>query len=257
MSTISQYNSLDEDRYLFISSANRSSGTNSRFTIYLPNNLISSASNKQKYLKVQLYNATLVYEWYNVQTINNKISYNNGTTTSVVEIPVGNYSVYTLATTLTALLPVYTVTYNPSTNKYTYTSSVPTATITPVNSGQFLGLENGTTNTGTFSSTKPVNMSIYNGLYLNTDLSSTDNNLDNINMEKVDTSTILDSIPINCAPFDTLYYENTHPTSLDIAVSNNSLTSISFYITTDTGARLELTHPWTITLQLQIFSNED
>jgi len=100
-------------------------------------------------------------------------------------------------------------------------------------------------------------MQLYKNLYLNTDLISADNNLDNVNQGNINTSTILDTIPITCAPYDTLNHDSITPTSLDVAVNNSSLTSISFYLSTDTGETLDdLVYPWTFTLQLLIFKQE-
>lgn len=256
-STVYNINKLEEVRYLFVSSANRNIGTNSRFTIYLPSNLISTNSNVTKNLKIALYNFNMIYEWYNINDTNNQFEYYNGTTTTTISIPVGSYSVYQMRDYLNTVIPVYTVTYSIINNRYTFTSSNPLATILPINCSQFLGLTNGVLKTGTFSSEYPVNMQLYKNLYLNTDLISADNNLDNVNQTKVHTSTILDTIPITCAPYDTINHDSLTPTSLDVAVNNSSLTSISFYLSTDTGDTLEnLIYPWTFTLQLLIFKQE-
>jgi len=249
---------LEDTRFLFVTSANRNAGNNNRFTIYLPSSLISNYNNKQKYLRVSMTDITVPYTWYNVQTnINDTITYFDGTDTTTVKIPEGNYSVYTLLTQLNILLPEYTVTYNVDNNKYTFSTGTPTATINPVNSGKLLGLVDGVEKTGTFTSTLPVNMSIYSMLYLNTDLNSTDTNLDNMSGKGMDNSTILDSIPILAAPFDSIYYEGINPASFNVSVNGSQLSSITLYLTTNTGQELNsLVSPWCCTLQLQIFNKE-
>jgi hypothetical protein len=257
LSSIYNNNNLEETKYLFISSANRNIGTNSRPIIYLPANLISSQNNINKYLRVSLYNLTINYEWYNVESFNNSISYNNGTTTTTVNIPTGNYSVYEMRDQLNILMPAYVVTYNLNKNAYTFTTSTSGASITSLTARQFLGIENNITYSGTFSSNFIVNMSLYKTLYLNTDLNSGDNNLDNIDTSKVTSSTILDTIPISVAPFDTIYYESDNPVSLDVAVNNSMLTSMAFNLSTDTGDTLDnLAYPWTLTLELKVYNKE-
>lgn len=247
---------LQETRYLFLSSANRNSGTNSKWSVYLPSDLISNNTNiENKFLRVSLYNLTLNYEWYNVNSSNNSLTYFNGTTTTNISIPIGNYSVYEMKDYLNSVLQVYTVSYSSITNKYTYTTSNSNATVTSINAGQFLGVTDGTPNTGTFTSSAPVKMALYEQLYLNTDLSTIDNNLDNIISNKIDSSSILDSIPVNVAPNDTIYYQAEHPISLDI--STTSFSSIQFYLTSNTGVILDnLTYPWTLTLELEIYSKD-
>ncbi len=249
---------LEDTRYLFVSSANRSSGTNSRFTIYLPSSLISNYNNKQKYLKVSMYDINIPREWYDVQSgINNQFIYFDGTDTFNIEIPEGNYSVYTLKDYLNATLVGYTITYDATSNKYTFSTSEPTATITSTNAGALLGLIDLTTYTGTFTSIKPVNMSIYSMLYLNTDMNSTDTNLDNLSDNYMDASTILDSVPIIGAPWDNMYYESINPSSFNVAVNGTQLSAITLYLTTDTGVVLDkIITPWCVTLQLEVFTRE-
>jgi len=51
---------LEETRYLFITSANRNYGDNSRFTVFVPDNLISYSGGQNKSLKVSMYDIKLV-----------------------------------------------------------------------------------------------------------------------------------------------------------------------------------------------------
>lgn len=247
---------LEETRYLFVSSANRSSGNNSKFTVYLPSSLISNYNNKQKYIKVSMYDINVPREWYDIQTgINNTFIYFDGTTSTTINIPEGNYSVYTLKDYLTTVLINYTVTYNAITNKFTFSTSTVTASIKSLTAGELLGLIDGVVKTGTFTSTKPINMGIYNMLYLNTDLNSTDTNLDNLNGKYMDSSTILDSVPITVGPWESIYYESINPSSFTVAVNGTQLSAITLYLTTDTGVELKsLVSNWCVTLQFEILT---
>ena len=256
MSSMDKKNILEETKYLFLSSSNRSSGNNSKFTVYLPSSLITINNNKQKILKVSMYDITLTYDWFNVQSSNNSLTYFNGTTTTTITIPVGNYSVFQLKDALNGLLSTYTVTYNELRNNFTFTTTNATDSITPTTSGLLLGLINATTYTGTFTSVFPAKMSIYNTLYLNTDLNNTNTNLDNLGQQTVNTSTVLDSVPVNVSPYDTLYYESINPSSFNVSVTSNHLNSITLFLTTNTGENLITNTPWNVTLQLEIYTKE-
>ena len=249
---------LVETKYFFINSINRDIGTNSDFTVYIPPNIISNNNNNsKKYLRVSLYSLTINYEWYNIMTgHNNSFEYYDGSSTTTITIPDGSYSVYQLRDELTTLLSTYTVTYNLITNKFTFTSTDGTATITPTNCGSLLGLDDGTIYTGTFSSAYPVNMQYESTIYLNCDLASSAMNLDNINSERTSTSTILDKIPISTAPFDNIIYFGTNPSTIDIALNDAFLSSLRFWITTNRGRRLsDLKQPWELCLTFQIYES--
>ena len=74
------------------------------------------------YVSVQT--AQIPCTYYNVDSINNLLVYNVGVGANInLVIPPSNYNVNTLLTYLTTVMTGFTITYNTSTNKYTFTHS--------------------------------------------------------------------------------------------------------------------------------------
>lgn len=251
-----QKKTLVNTKYVFINSMNRNNGTNSEFQVNLPANLFINTSNRPKYLKISLYNLSINREWPDIiNGINNLFDFYDGATTTSIAIPEGCYSAYSLRDYLNiVLVSKYVVTYSLTTNKFTFTSSDPNATIHPYTCGQFLGLTNGLTYTGTFTSDNPLNLQYESTIYLNTDIASSSYNLDNINHLEMQTSTIIDRIPVDAPPFSNIIYNcNEKLACLEIPMLNN-LTNLKFWLTTDKLRRItNLTHPYNFTLRIDVY----
>jgi len=246
---------LVSTKYIYLNSANRNNGSNGEPEFFFPNALFVNNSNTPKMLKISLYSATVCREWYNIiDGVNNLFQYFDGITLHQIIIPEGSYSVYEFMTYLNTVLVGMTVTYDLVTNKYTFTPVDVTSWINPTTCSSFLGLQNGTTYTGIFSSITPVNMLYEADIYLNTNIGISSPNLDNINALELQSSTIIDKIPITVPPFSNIIYNcNEKTASLELPMLNN-LTSLKLWISTNRLRRLtNLEQPWSVCLRLDIF----
>lgn len=246
---------LQNTKFMYINSANRNQGTNSEFTIYFPPTLFTNNSNNQKWLKISLYNLTVNREWTDViDGINNIFQYFDGTNLHSITIPEGSYSAYSLRDYLNTVLTGTTVTYSITQNKYTFTFVDPTSWINATTCGAFLGLTNGKTYTGTFTSEFSLNLQWEDTLFLNTDIANSSHNIDNVNQLEIQTSTIIDRIPIEVPPFSNIIYNaNEKHSTLEIPMLNN-LTTIRFWLTTNKLRRLtNLNQPFNFTLRIDIY----
>jgi hypothetical protein len=247
---------LKATKFLYITSKNRSQGTIEDYSIYLPNNLFAGTTQNTKYLKLTLQNLLINYEWYTVTSKNNSFSIFNGSSLVNYLISPASYSVYQLRDYLNVLLiGKYSITYNLISNTYTFTQTNPNSYIKTTNAGHLFGLVDGITYSGTFNSVQPANMEYIDTLYLNTDVGLSSFNLDCVNQEKTATSTILQRIPIVCAPFDNLLFASSiNDTCLEVACNNTFLSSIRFWISTNRGEKLTgLTRDHNLTLKIEIY----
>lgn len=248
---------LQHTKFLYLNSANRNQGDNSSPVIYFPPSLFTNNSNKEKSLKISLYSATINREWYNIiDGINNLFQYFDGVTLNQIIIPEGSYSIYSFRDYLNTVLVGTTVTYSLTTNKLTFTPINPASWINATTSGVFMGLTNGQTYTGTFTSEFPVNMLYESDIYLNSDIASGGFNIDNVNNLEVQTSTIIDKIPVTVPPFGNIIYNcNEKHASLELPLLNN-LTSIRLWLTTNRLRKLDnLQQPWAVCLRIDVYQN--
>ena len=251
---------LLESKYLFFNSLNRQAGSaNSQPTFYIPNGLLSKLDYRPKLLKITLFNASIPIQWYNVQNnINNTFVWNDGVSDTTINIPEGSYIVYDLRDYLNVeLLANFTISYDLVTNKFTFTAANPGYSITPTNCGELLGLIDSTTYTGTFTSVNVVNMSFIETIYFNLDILSNTNNIDNINQQEMTSSTILERIPVNTAPFDNLRYSK-QVNNMEVETRITSLNSIRVWLSTNRNTKINsIVSPWDFTLNIQIFESDD
>ena len=248
---------LKETRFLYLTSKNRNIGNIDDWSVYLPNNLFAGTTQNTKYLKITLQNLLINYEWYNVtNNINNLFSVYDGSSLTNYSITQGSYSVYDLRNYLNILLVgKYTVSYDIISNTYTFTQTNGGSYIITNNSGHLFGLVDNVTYNGTFTSVQPVNMQFFDTLFLNTDIGLSSFNLDNINQSNTATSTILQRIPITCAPYDNLqYFSKPNDTCLEVAVNNTFLSNIRFWFSNNRGNKLiGLTRDHNFTLKIEIY----
>jgi hypothetical protein len=239
-------------KFLYLTSANRQSGNINGCLLTFPNRLFYSNNNQKTILKVSLQTLIINQSWYNVSSRCNYFKLNGND----VHITEGNPTVYDLLNYFnTTLSSTYTVTYDVITNKFTFTSLNPTNTIQPITSGHLFGLVNGTTVTGTFTSTMPINVQYENSIYLNADFAISSAGMDNINNTQMSVSSIIAHIPIVVAPGDDIIYESFKNTneSAELSVNGQGLDSATFSITTNRGYVLNLDYDYTFTLRFESF----
>lgn len=247
---------LQHTKYIYINSTNRNTGTNSEPVVYIPPNLLMSHNSKGVF-KISLYSLTINREWYNIiNGVNNVLEYYNGVITQSIVLQEGSYSVYAFRDYLNTVLVGMTLTYSITTNTFTFTPVNPSSTIKPINCGTFLGLINNKIYTGTFNSENPINMLYEADLYINSDIAQSSYNLDNVNNTEVQSSTIIEKVPVNVPPFGNIIFNaNELHSSLEIPLLTQ-ITNIKFWITTNRLRKLtNLQQPWTMTLRIDVYED--
>lgn len=244
-------------KFIHISSRNRTYGSQSDFTVNIPSDVFENKLDNQ-YLKLNLQEITLNRSWYNVseENENNTFTLYSANDNVIYEITLesGSYNVNQLKDALNKLLDKeYVVSYNSITNKYTFTASNPNNYIEGGVAEQLLGLEYGVNHTGTFTSTRPVDMTSINTVYLHSDIAKVNEIFDNLNNKVMAGSTILARIPISVAPFSNINYTNYLNTNDGIKLAVKQLDSIRFFLTDERGNKLNLTSNFTMVLKLEIF----
>ena len=99
---------------IYITSANRLSGTPSDFTVSLPNSVLANPWGGKT--RVTVVDAIMNRCFYSVRSINNSFSVTQTNTGAVTQyqVPTGNYTLQSWQTALSALLPGWTITHNPT-----------------------------------------------------------------------------------------------------------------------------------------------
>ena len=203
------------------------------------------------YLSVR--HANIPYSFYNIDTTNNQLIYNeNGNTiNSVVNIVPGNYNANQLCSYFSTSMPNFTCTYNSIVNKFTFTNALYNFTFNPAST--CLGMLG-------FS---------YNSMYLSSALKYIDSthcaNLQtkqciciasnfqtgNINSTDVSTRNILCSIPIATPPYTNIIYKN--DSNFRNNLYTNIISTIALKLVDQNNQLINLNGcDWSVTLQLDI-----
>jgi hypothetical protein len=202
------------------------------------------------YVSVQT--AQIPGTFYNVDSINNLLVYsvNSGANINLI-IPSANYNVNTLMSYLQSVMTGFTITYNSSTNKYTFTHATNVFTFKSSSTCfELLGfLDNTTYNSSGLSLTSTISVNFFTIRNVLIECS----NLITVNK----TSNILDSnpsilvsIPITVSQGSILSYSNVFGLS-DRITSINNFASLQIRLLDQDLDLLNLNGAeWTITLQL-------
>ena len=125
---------------VYIDSSYKVSGTSSDFTIDLPETV-----QLEENMLCQIHEVSIPHSWYSINSTNNNLYFRHqvippgviaGITYRKITIPEGNYTAVDLAQTIEIALNLvydtgdrpntYSITYNASTNKYTFSSNYST-----------------------------------------------------------------------------------------------------------------------------------
>lgn len=237
-------------KYIYISTVNRASGNPGSFSITIHPD--SCRSKDYEVMRLNLDELTIGRQWSEIiEGVNDTIVFtdeNDDETTYT--IPDENYTAYSFRDKLNSLLTgKYTITYNASTNRYTFTASNSAYKLYALNTGQFLGLNADTDYQGTFTSEYPINLTYINTIYLNSDITSNSQALDNIKNANTDSSTILARIPVDVPPNSNIIWKNLTDNN-GIKLHNLNLNSINFWLTTDKNTRLTLNNDFDFCLRV-------
>lgn len=241
-------------KFLYLTSKNRQSGNINGCMLTFPQALFTlNNSNTKTVLKINLQSLIVNHSWDNISSRCNTFYLNN----VIQTFPIGSPSVFNIRDTLNVLLSgQFTVTYDVISNRFTFTAVTSTNTIKPTTCGHILGLVNGVTYTGTFTSVVPINVQYESSIYLNADFAVSANGLDNINNSAMSSSTIIGEIPIMVQPYDNIVFNSFKNTNeaLELTVMGGGFDCATFSITTNRGYLLNLAYDWNMTLKIESYS---
>lgn len=251
--------SVTPSTIIYINSKNRTSGNPWDFYLNFNDNLIKAP--KDHYIQLSVQQVSINRSWYSIQTGYNTF---NVTDTSggnqTITIPVGYYNATDLRSTLQALLPSWTITYDKKINKYSFTRPtngivsysfvIPSSVI-----GDLLGFN--TTETPSFTSiaptvisSKPIKVNADTSIYIHTNIPRQKlSAIDNIN-PTLSESDVLCSIAIQSAPFDNVVFAHNNGADFLYNVLAPSIHQMRIYVTNEQGTPLQLAYDWDMTLSI-------
>jgi len=208
----------------------------------------------QHHIYISVVHAVIPYTWYNINSMNNTLSYAINGVQSLLIIEQGNYNAIQLASYLTTnIANNTTVTYNSITNKFKFTNVINTFTIynnVTTTCLHILGLAGSSLSSfsassmGPLSSMSSINLQTKHCVCVQSNFIS-----GNINNSAKNAGTILCSIPVNGQPYSMLSYA---PNKLiRTNIYNNSINLINLRLVDQMGNLVDLNGlDWTITLQI-------
>jgi len=247
--------SLLPTRIIDIYSNNRTSGSNSNFTVQLPNL-------DQRYDRVSLVSASIPKTYYNVSSPYNTFILTEGVQTLTITVPVGNYSFTSFASVVQSLLianSFNSITYAcipnlslgklqiSSNNVIITTLTFPASSNLYKNFGVYYQSSNSFNSATAFIS---LNVCIFtiNVILINSSIVKSVSSVNN-------SSNLLSMLGVNSSlPFGSITYENTSP--IDNSRECQISTSVSFIITDADGTELDLNGiPCNLTLMIFKYDN--
>ena len=251
---------------IYINSANRSSVDKAYdFNMYFNNDEIHVNPNEG--VNINVVSFSLLNSMYNVNqyTGNNPfILIENGSTNTIITIPYGNYSVYSLLDKLNELLSgKIKISYNIATNTYTYTNlSIGTLSINPQNCKKLLGLNDTTSilSSGTISGY--VNMVNYQQIILRCPTFVFENcSMDNIQDKNnfIAVSDILYWVnKQDVEPFKMINYKNEDcSTVYSYNVLNTSFTILNLKLVNELNQPILDAPDYLLQLQISVFDKDN
>ena len=249
---------------VYINSANRVIGTVGDFTVYFQDQMLATPPNTSMIMIV--IDACISRSWYTVSDLNNTFATYDGVSLVPLVIPPGCYDVYTMRAALAALLGVdWTVACSKVTNTYTYTSAAPCAFVFSNNRCSELlgfGVFQGTTAVALpqLVGTSPIKMNMENSIIVHCDIPQIQcSGIDHYGAttQNFTESDIILKMPLNCAPYDNLVFQEQGSMTFRTDVAVKELASLRFYLTDENNVALTPMFDWTITLKFLFFKNDD
>ena len=243
-------NVLDTLQLYLNSNAADSYNNNSNSDVEFRLPLIEADS--QCYINISVQNVSIPHSFYNCNSTNNILRYNldHPNHIETIVIPPGNYNVNTLKTYLASVMPNFTITFNSTTNKYTFYHHNREFTI--LSSSTCLTLLGFKTNISLTSTARTLTSTICCD-FATTKCILISSSFPSSNISKAINSdnNIIASFPVDVLPFGLLTYSNHNNYRFNTYA--NILSSITLRLTDQNGNLLDLNGcDWTITLQLDI-----
>lgn len=275
MPIVNQYN-------LFLSSANRTSGTSSDYHITLRKPIVLQSPNN--WFDVRVGSCEIPYIFKLINSSNNVIQYsilrNSITSNGTFTIEAGNYNILNLLTEVSTKLQAsilalisfnapFNFTYDRNAGHVTFsivgTDAIATSITINNNSPVFLkcvGFSNQFTFSYTNSTTRAdiestQNVNVYQNpaLYVRSETLIQSQNVESIISGPTEPSDILAKIQVNVQPQTMIQWAN--PTDLVLEINNKIIDDISLYLGSSTSYNLDLGGlDWTIRLTITEHNND-
>lgn len=247
---------------IFINSANRNKLESCfDFNIFFDNDEIIVRPNEA--VNINVVSFSILNSMYNVNQYTNNSSFvlqKNNTSNIVINIPYGNYSVYSLREQLNSLMTgMISVVYNVATNTYTYKNlTSDDYKLNPINCKRLLGISGLTTITTQGITSQYINMVDYQQIILRCptlvfESSSMDNIQDNKNFIAI--SDILYWVnKQDVEPFKMINYRNEDcSTAYSYNIVNTSFSSLNFKLVNEFNQPIYDAPDFLLQLQITIF----
>lgn len=168
---------------------------------YLPT--IEIPSNYHVHVGIE--NLSIPYSFYNTNSNNNLLYYNEGGTAKTLIITPGNYNANNIIDELKKTLVAFTITYNPITNRLTFNNLLSFYFYSSSTCLALLGISTNNLNPigNTLVSDMSINLSPYRSIQIASNLKTF-----SINTFNKNNTTVLATIPINTAPNSVIVYQN-------------------------------------------------
>lgn len=236
-----------EQIQLYLDSSKRTSGTNELYEIKL-NPPISRIK------KIDIISLEIPFSFYIINSNNNILKFNDGTTTYTVTIPIGNYDGITLPNVLEVLFnnvsSGFNISYLTNTYKLRFqrTSGNFQLIYTGSTSAYIVGLSSDSILTNDFTCQDISNLSGPNYLFINS-LALTRPKVTRSYNGDIQ-SNILYKIPINVSPGSAIVEKNIYPVQIEFA-NSQTIKDIDLQLLFPNGNTVDLNgQPWSITIVL-------
>lgn len=256
-------NDTTNDTLIFVSSAQRQSGTPGDFDVVFGNSVLHR--DRDSVMRIAVAEASIPRTWYSLREGYNRFVVQP--IGHVVTLELAYYNAVDLRVALIHQLPPengadWQVTYSRLTNKYTIRRPPVASGITQYTwdltdfPSEALGFSKGETPTFTqfeprITSTIPVRVNEDNAVLIHTDLPTAGNaSVDNLSEGVFGDSTILAKIPIVVAPYDTISYMMESNLFWQV-VNAHHVDRVRIFLTDDQGRPLDLQHDWSLVLVVQ------
>ena len=204
------------------------------------------------YIYLSIQKASIPNNMYNINNNNNQLTILFDNVVFVLFIPTGNYNINQLLIALKTILPSFTISYNTLTNKITF---IYTSDFSLYASSTILGVL-GFNENALISSSNNRLESIHCCNLVTVKTINVLSNLTTHNINKAfpNNQSILCSIPVNCAPYSMIQYENHNNFKSNLFV--NTLNQLNIQLVDDSNGKLidlNGVH-YSMTIQLDIIS---
>ena len=178
--------------------------------------------------------ASIPNSFYNINNNNNQLTILYDNTVFVLFVPTGNYNINQLLIALKTILPLFTISYNSLTNKLTF---IYTSDFSFYASSTILGVLGFNENALISSSNNRLD-SVHCCNLVTVKTINVLSNLTTYNINKAfpNNQSILCSIPVNCAPYSMIQYENHNNFRTNLFV--NSLSQLNIQLVDDSNGKL-------------------